>query len=148
MESRSETQISLLSCPACGSNLIGMDEIVELGSATETQEAFWELVGEVNLIHCIKGHCSNCGMVFDTVRRQIPILYPSLICPICQSSEHMKCTVRTGIFSNRSFMFSAILECSLCGRKMLRKLTELITNLWKVTRIKISPASIEVEKDS
>lgn len=134
-------------CPSCGSDHVLVEETVALSSVRAAGDTRWDVEGAIKITHCIHGHCLSCGKMFEIIRRDIPVLYPSITCPTCESSAYMKLRIKELELFDETYQFTGTLECEECGSRLTAKLRKIIKELWKVTKIKISLTGVEVEKD-
>ena len=128
-------------CPNCQATVTQLKESISVNALKEVNGE-WEVEGKCRLSYCVHGQCSNCGMVFDAIRHEVPIQFGSLKCPQCNQSKALTCRAKELKLVKDAYRFSAIVRCEQCGNRPIRK---LLRRLWQISRIKLSFTGVEVE---
>jgi predicted RNA-binding Zn-ribbon protein involved in translation (DUF1610 family) len=133
-------------CPNCGSTEIGRRENLSVRSVQRGPALGWTVLGNVAIRFCEHNKCANCGMVFDTINRELPAVFPSLKCPLCRSSKHLRCSVSDLAIDGDSWKFEATVRCTLCS--VAATLYELIPRLSNLKKLKIGWTGIELMRNT
>lgn len=115
-------------------------ELVNVLEITQSKEG-WEAKG-VGIIDELT--CRACGMMYDNIRRAIPIQCMGIVCSSCGSDEKLDVKVNKIEKKANTYEFEASYQCTGCNR--VSKYREMISNIFTVFSINVSATGIEFGK--
>ncbi|MES4793284.1 MAG: hypothetical protein C4321_10180 [Chloroflexota bacterium] len=122
-------------------------DVAQAAQVTELKagEDGWHAEGKVQIEYCVHGKCRTCGRVFEVAQRVVPIQFPTLTCPPCDSKDLLLEQKGNG------FHFVVEVEYEHCQRRAV--FSRLLRNLVSALSIEVSPpggklfGSIKVKVD-